>query len=164
MVGTGDNRLVTVSEDRYLKVWRAKEGDCENEHFHSCKINFVFVNDSAGAVCMVDESSRLFLLDLNSLALVNAVAVGRKVQLAHGSTYIYVLADRYISIYSWNLDLLPLLPLLDLNCQAHAAERIEVLLTYAATNFVELLNKLFFTDANGTLHELLPHSLQAAAL
>ena len=98
---------------------------------------------------MVDESSRLFLLDLNSLALVNAVAVGRKVQLAHGSTYIYVLADRYISIYSWNLDLL---------------ERIEVLLTYAATNFVELLNKLFFTDANGTLHELLPHSLQAAAL
>ena len=149
MVGTGDNRLVTVSEDRYLKVWRAKEGDCENEHFHSCKINFVFVNDSAGAVCMVDESSRLFLLDLNSLALVNAVAVGRKVQLAHGSTYIYVLADRYISIYSWNLDLL---------------ERIEVLLTYAATNFVELLNKLVFTDANGTLHELLPHSLQAAAL
>ena len=149
MVGTGDNRLVTVSEDRYLKVWRAKEGVCENEHFHSCKINFVFVNDSAGAVCMVDESSRLFLLDLNSLVLVNAVAVGRKVQLAHGSTYIYVLADRYISIYSWNLDLL---------------ERIEVLLTYAATNFVELLNKLFFTDANGTLHELLPHSLQAAVL
>ena len=77
-------------------------------------------------------------MDLDSLQTFNAVTVAKKIQLAQASSaHIYVMADRYIFIYSWNLALL---------------ERIEIHLTYAATNFVELVNKLIVTDANGTLH------------
>lgn len=66
-MGTSDNRLVTVSEDRYLKIWKVKEGTCQSEYFHNCKISYVFVNDDGAAVCIVDEANKLFLLDLDSL-------------------------------------------------------------------------------------------------
>ena len=54
LVVTEDNLLITVSEDRYLKVWDL--GSCEviSEYFHSCKINYVFHNPQSGLICIID--------------------------------------------------------------------------------------------------------------
>lgn len=45
-------------------------------------------------------------MDLDSLSTFNAVSVSKKIQLAQANSYIYVMADRYIFVYNWNLALL----------------------------------------------------------
>jgi len=44
MLATPSNRLISVAEDRYLKVWDLRRCQVISELFHSCKINYLFYN------------------------------------------------------------------------------------------------------------------------
>lgn len=79
----------------------------------------------------------MILLDFATLAVFNGLWTGRKVQIASADTFIYIHNDRHLNIYSWDLSLV---------------EKVDLGLSYAATNIIEMFSRLLITDANGTLH------------
>jgi hypothetical protein len=98
-------RIVSVSEDRYLKVWDGRSCALKGAYFHSGKVLFVFANAPSHSYCIVDDKNRVFLLDQDDLAVYHGLHVGKKVINAAAASFIYIHVDRYLMVYSWVLDL-----------------------------------------------------------
>jgi WD40 repeat protein len=137
-------RIVSVSEDRYLKVWEGKSCELVSSFFHSGKILFLFANSVTHSYCIVDDKNKLLLLDQDSLSTYQGLHIGKKVVNAAAASYIYLHIDRYLLVYSWGLDL---------------EERVDLGSTWASTNIIEMGSLLVITDVHGNLHELHPASL-----
>lgn len=144
MIIDGSGRIVSASEDRYLKVWEAKTCELLKEYFHSGKILFLFAHAATQAYCIIDDKNRLLLLDQESLVVFQAVNLGRKVVSASAGNWIYLHIDRYVMIYSWGLTL---------------EEKVDLGANWTSTNIIEMGNVLFITDAHGVLHQLHPNTL-----
>lgn len=57
------NRIVSASEDRYLKVWDVKTSECINSYFHNSKIHYLFSHGPSHSYLLIDEGNRMVLLD-----------------------------------------------------------------------------------------------------
>lgn len=105
MIIDGRGRIVSVSEDRYLKVWDGRSCTLMGAYFHSGKVLFTFANAPSHSYCIVDDKNRLLLLDQDDLSVYHGLHIGKKVINAAATSYIYVHVDRYLMVYSWVLDL-----------------------------------------------------------
>jgi len=63
MVVNDRNQIISVSEDRYLKIWDLKDSISVGEYFHGRKMHYVFVSNLHQLICIVDEDNRVLLLD-----------------------------------------------------------------------------------------------------
>lgn len=105
MLIDGRGRIVSVSEDRYLKVWEAKRCELIHAYFHNGKILWAFANSAVHSYCIVDEKNKLLLMDQDTLEVYHSLFVGKKIICASSGSYIYLHVDRYIMIYTWGLEL-----------------------------------------------------------
>jgi len=67
MLVDGRGRIVSVSEDRYLKVWDSRSCALVSAYFHSSKIHFLFAHAATHSYCVIDDKNRVLLLDQDSL-------------------------------------------------------------------------------------------------
>lgn len=141
MLVDAGGRIVSASEDRYLKVWDARTCALLHAYFHSGKILFLFAHAPTRSYCIVDDKNRLLLLDQDLLTPYHAVHLGKKVTNAAAASFLYLHLDRYLCVYSWGLEL---------------EERIDLGAVWTSTSMIEMGTVLTVSDVHGNLHELHP--------
>lgn len=134
-------RIISASEDRYLKVWDGRSCELINSYFHSGKILYIFAHSGSHSYCIIDDKNRLFLLDQDALEVYHGLYIGKKIVYASAGSFIYVHIDRYIMIYSWGLDL---------------EQKLDLESIWTSTNIIEMGNSLIITDVHGNLHRVYP--------
>lgn len=65
----------------------------------------MFYNRQSELICIIDDSSRVELLEFETLGVVNGIYTGRKVQIASAATFIYVHNDKFLNVFTWDLAL-----------------------------------------------------------
>jgi WD40 repeat protein len=62
MIPTSQGQIVTVSDDRSLRVWHFRQAYPLRQYFHNYKIHHVLLNEEQDMLVIIDENNKVTVL------------------------------------------------------------------------------------------------------
>lgn len=74
-----DDEIITVSDDKTIRVWNVNTSKCSRFFHHTKKMYNLHCNKEKQLICVWDEDNRVMVLDGKNLGLIQCWAVGKKI-------------------------------------------------------------------------------------